>query len=288
MSFSVRVYYPDYNEEHRHVLMQFAKGIPNSTVHPVNDYEPSDVAVIYGGYKYAFDKTLSKKRVMDGQKEAGKEFIIVDSGYIRRDRYYSVAVGGLNAQGRFYNENSPPDRFNALGIELKPLQHRPEGKIILAGQVPWDCNVQDVDYMGWVLEAFTQLCDMFGRDRIVFRPHPKVKNEIRYPVPEQFFTQNEWLEQDLEQAGLLVCYNSNSAVDAALSGVAVAVLGPGSVAAPMAFNSLSEICETGAPEQSVSFNREQTLHNIAYAQWTPEEMAEGKTWAHLGPHLCSA
>jgi hypothetical protein len=89
------------------------------------------------------------------------------------------------------------------------------------------------------------------------------------PSPERSF------EEALEGAWACVTFSSNAAVEAALAGVPVFACDEGSMALPIANRDLSEIERPALPD------REQWAFDLAYAQWTLQEFANGSCWQHL-------
>jgi hypothetical protein len=69
-----------------------------------------------------------------------------------------------------------------------------------------------------------------------------------------------------------VTFNSNSAVDAVLAGVPAYVEDEGGMAFDVASHTVGEIHRP---------DRAQWAHDLAYCQWTVDEMASGATWEHL-------
>ena len=53
-------------------------------------------------------------------------------------------------------------------------------------------------------------------DRVIFRPHPLDKN--KHPVGGAEYS-TRTLEEDLNDAAVVITYNSNTAVDAVMNGV---------------------------------------------------------------------
>jgi hypothetical protein len=64
-------------------------------------------------------------------------------------------------------------------------------------------------------------------------------------------------------------------VEAAIDGIPVFVADAGSMARPIANESLESIERPRMPE------RRQWLYDLAYSQWTAREMARGLAWEHL-------
>jgi len=83
------------------------------------------------------------------------------------------------------------------------------------------------------------------------------------------------LEEALAGARTCVTINSNSGVDAILAGTPVINLNKGSMVWNIAQHDYDLIDKPPHP------NRERWKNNIAYTQWSPEEIENGEAWKHL-------
>jgi len=271
----VGIFYPQ-NEMHRNTLKSFSEGVKNSgeTVE-INDddrYVDCDVAVIFGTWKKKVPASYGRGRIFAEQKRRGKSTIVIDSGYIKRDRYYMVGIDGLNGRANFNNANVPSDRWNALGVDLLPWR-LDGGPIIICGQIPWDAACQHADNVIWCQSAIKRIEEITARP-VIFRPHPLVIDIVDYET-NGIVISTQPLEEDLKDAWALVTFNSNSGVEAVIAGVPVFVGDAGSMVLSVANVDLSLI------EKPMFHDRSAWAKGIAYAQWTLEEMASGKPWNHL-------
>ena len=261
------------NEEHDRVIRAFYEGCPEKKVLVKGwAYQPSEVAVIFGVYKSKVPVSYPRGEIFRRQREQKLDVVVLETGYINRgseeSHHYAAGFNGLNGRADFRNKGMPPDRFEALGAELKPKSQGED--IILCAQVPWDASVEGTDHLAWLKWTANEL-GRFSRRKAVFRPHPLVKLD---PLPG-FEYSTVPLAEDLKRAWAVVTFNSNSGVEATVSGVPVFVADKGSMAWEVANKRLSEI------ESPKIFERRQWANDLAYAQWTPAEMREGLTWRHL-------
>lgn len=278
----IGVFYPRTNQEHLDALGPFFKGLraageQNIQAVPIEDYKPGmfDVAVIFGVYKKDVPISNFRKRVLDGQVRFNKDTIVLEKGYLRRDRYYAVGVNGLNGRANFNNVDMPPDRFNDLHISIK--RWRKEGKhIILGSQVPSDASVQNVDIFLWCVEAVRTLKLSTNRE-IIFRPHPLARHKTPAILGTKLSTRP--FEEDLKDAWAVITYNSNLAVDALIEGIPAFSFDEGSMAYEVTGHSMMDIENPKGP------SRQQWFNNLAYAQWTFEEMELGLAWRHIKPAI---
>ena len=271
---SVRVYLSQ-NEKENKVLEAFYDGCqePKELVTGF-EYKPSDVAVIMGVYKKYIPLSFPRGNVFQQQRSKNLDVIVLETGYINRgdgeNHHYAAGFNGLNGRADFRNHDSPDDRAKKLGVELK--QWRSGKHILLCGQVPWDAAVDNSDHKIWLLAA-TERLRSYSQRPIRFRPHPLARKAI--PSIPGTELSSKSLKEDLADAHCVVTYNSNTAVDALLDGVPVFAHDKGSMCWEVANKSLISVDVPNKPD------RTQWLNDLAYSQWTPQEMSEGETWRHL-------
>lgn len=215
------------------------------------------------------------KHIIEHQKARGRSYLVAEAGYFNnpepRFHFVSLGWGGLNGRADFRNKHSPADRWQKHGGTLLPW--RADGNyILIMGQVAGDAAVEDVDLKSWYghqkLKA-RQCSDL----RVVFRAHPKGS----YPSLCNGSLPAESLTQALCYARLAITYNSNSGVDAVLAGVPTVAVDRGSMAWDVTFRDV----ETALASETEMPDRTQWAYDLAYCQWTHEEIANGEAWEHL-------
>ena len=242
-----------------------ADGIPECQIRRLGDYEDCDITVIFGGYKRAFSKTLPKKEILE--KHKGRRLIMVEAAFHRRGEYYAVGWGGQAGNADFNNQNVPIDRWNKIG-KAKEWQPRPDGVVVVMGQLPRDVQVQDTDHIGWCKRTVTRLQAM--GEQVIFRPHPMVKEDWCIKP-----SHTGSLKDLLRMAKCVVTWNSTSAVDAILEGVPTITMDQSSIAYSITQHRLEDIKRLEYPD------RTQWLAGLGYSQWTLDEMRSGEAWRHL-------
>lgn len=271
MGMQVRVY-TSHNEDENYVLQKFYDACPKSKIiTDLDNYEPSDIAVVFGTYKKNIPVSFRRGHVVHSQKLANKDTIILETGYLNRgsqkNNHYAAGWNGLNGRADFKNKNSPADRSDRFRDLMRPWRTKGE-HILICGQVPWDASVDHIDFVEWT-QTTTDMIQRATTRPIKYRSHPLGKT----PTPggaER--SHNYYLEDDLENCWCCVTFNSNSGVEAALKGIPVVAMDEGSMVMPIA-NSLQEINNPRMPD------RQQWLNDLCYAQWLPSEME--KAWKHL-------
>lgn len=268
--------YTSHIDIHNLCLSKMYEGCPfEKEVRKPEDYEPSDIAVIFGIRKDAVPASWQRGEIFRRQWEAGKTTVVLDSGYVKRgdheNAYHMVGVNGLNNRADFRNEGSPPDRWERLGVDLQPWK---DGEhILICGQVPWDASCQHVPNQKWCQDAVYEL-QRFTKRPIRYRPHPKALEHCP-PIRGAEYSLRPTLREDLKDCWAVVTFNSNSSVDAVIQGVPVFTFDEGAMAKEVSLSDFSRIETPWMPD------RAQWAADLAYTQWTPDEMGEGLPWAHL-------
>ena len=260
---------------HDRVLKAFYDGCPvEKKAKSVFEYEPSDVAVIFGVHKSKVPKSFPRGEVFRQQRTKNLDVIVLETGYINRgdgeNHHYAAGFNGLNGRADFRNRGMSDDRVKKLGVNLKPW--RKDGNhVLLCGQVPWDASVEMChDYPGWLEHTAWQIKYQTKRE-IRFRPHP-----LADLPPIRGCTHSKvTIQEDLKDCWAVVTYNSNSSVEAVLEGIPAFTFDAGAMAKDVSSQWLQELERPYMPA------REAWLNDLAYTQWTPEEMRSGETWRHL-------
>jgi len=258
---------------HDRVLKAFYDGIPEEKkLIEGFQYEPSDIAVIFGVYKSKVRKSWPRGKVFRQQREKNLDVIVLETGYVNRGdgehHHYAAGFNGLNGRADFRNKSMGPERWEKLKTQMRP--YSPGNKIILCGQVPWDASVEGSYHVVWCQETAQRLAVITNRP-VVFRPHPLAPID---PIRGCGYSKAPLLE-DLKDAHCVVTFNSNSAVEALIYGKPVFAFDEGSMVWDLANKSLSDLEEPKCPD------RKQWAANLAWTQWTPAEMREGHAWRHL-------
>lgn len=271
---TVGVFTPRSPLDHVHLLAAAADGIEGARLHPVEKgYVDCDTAVVFGVGKRAVPSSHNRGAVIyEHRFRERRPLIIIERGFVHRDRYYGIALNGLNGMGDFRNRNSPPDRWEELGVEIKPWVDRPNGTILVCGQVPWDASVQHQDHVAWC-RGVVNFCKEHSPSEVVFRPHPDVADHD-YGIEPSTRT----FEEDVSGARCVVTFSSTASAMAVLEGVPIFTTDKGSVAWDVGTHDITPelLAEPPRPD------RAQWAYNLAYAQWTEGEMREGLPWARFG------
>jgi hypothetical protein len=192
------------------------------------------------------------------------KFVYFDLGYFKRDEYYRASVGGWSP----ILTHGGPERFASLGLEIQPWHVG--DTIVIAGSTMKACVDHGLGYMQWEQSAAHKLKGL----KVTYRPKPN--DQMKRPIPGIGYDTGP-LSETLKTARAVVAHHSNVALDALLAGVPVyAEAGPAShFSVPM-----DQLADPPLLE-----GREQFFSDLAWLQWTPQEMMSGACWAHLRKQL---
>jgi hypothetical protein len=236
-----------------------AHGI-NPLWRPRHRWEPADLAVTWA-YK--------TPGVIGGQRRIRQDHLVMELAYFgdRRRTFVSLGFNGLNGHAEFHAKDMPGDRWAKHGVPVAPWKAGGD-YVLVMGQVNGDASLATCpDYQKWLAQA-CEKAKAYGLP-VYFRAHPMQKMADKVDVPHHKGT----LEEALAGAAAVIAWNSNSLVDAVLVGVPVIAGDKGSMAWPVAAHEIGD--------ELIRPDRTQWLHDLAYCQWTHEEIASGEAWAHL-------
>lgn len=228
-----------------------------------SNYKPSDLAVIWG---------VRFPKIIEGQKQHGSDFLVMERGYIGdRMKFTSMGFNGLNNRAEFHAKDMPADRWNKYFDGMMRPWKTESGYILLIGQVAGDSSIKGrIILTDWLKEVVAELRQIHPGKEIIFRPHPLSRQNQEIPGAEK---SRGRLDQDLSGADICVTYNSNTGVEAVIAGVATITMDRGA----MAYDVTSH-----APDVPIiKPDRGQWAYDMAYKQWTEEEIASGEAWEHL-------
>lgn len=221
---------------------------------------PDDILVIwnrYGGWAEVADK----------YEAAGARVVVCENGYYGQTT--AMSIGWHNGRGR--HNVGGRERFDALGIEFKPWRTR--GSHILV------CGQRGIGYGGvdqaesWAADLIRRLCGMTPRP-ILFRPHPAGQRRPRFTGAESVDCRQPLAEQ-LRDCWAVVVWTSNSATAALIAGVPVFYEGPALITAKAATKGIALIETPPMPDRVPAFV------DLAWGQWTLEEIGSGAAFKHL-------
>jgi len=240
----------------------------------------------------------------DFMDSTGKPRIVVEQAVFRKNidfdkpetNYYKVGLNHFTYnEGKFFNHNSPSDRWNIIqkeqDIEIKPWRHDryDDSKyILLLLQNPIDTSLNPLyergeKYEEWVSKTIKQIRNITGK-KIKVRLHPRFQSRFeKFDLSEADMVSNNYdgwnksnggnsLYEDFEKAWACVTFSSNAATEAVCEGIPVINLDNSSFSWPVSYHTLDILTN---PVIECNFDRTQWLHDCAYTQWTLDEINKG-------------
>jgi hypothetical protein len=242
---------------YREIAQAMAEGIARCGDRPVladlsMPHKKADVAICYGW------KARQRLRLYP-------HFVYADLGYWQRDSYYRLAVDDWSPEA-YVRAGLPPERLQALGVAVQSWKGGRE--IVVAGSSAKAAADHSLGYMGWEMSAVKRLRAL-GLP-VAYRPKPG--DPGARPIEGAEYDTRP-LADALASAAGWVTHHSNSAIDALAAGVPVHC----ALGAAAAFSvPLEQI--GSAPRLE---GREQFLADVAWLQWSLDEIRRGEAWAHL-------
>lgn len=198
--------------------------------------------------------------ILKSCEEKGLDYLYCDHSFFGATR---AGTGGQNyyrlvPNGRYYTDlgDMPGDRWATLGLQVKPWRKTGD-HVVIVPVSKFVAAYNGFDAHDWLAETYDQ-----------------VKSHTDRPIVVKPKDSERPLASVLENAWALVTMESNAAVDAVLSGIPV-FTSPQAAASRVGSTDLSELETPAMPD------RAQHLANLAYQQWTVEEIRSGRAKAVL-------
>lgn len=217
-----------------------------------------DLVVVWGARK------LEQAR----QQAPGARYLILEAGYINgpgeyvqgRLRFVSASWDAPHGRGLPPPGPCPSDRWDRLDVDLAPWRELPlNPTALVCEQIPGDPMALGARFGQIAHDALVSFGDCRRRS------HPVVAARAGVEQPS--------LLDDLLDCAVCVTWNSNAAVDAVIAGVPTIALDPGSIAWAVTSHDVYRDLYFG--------ERETWARELAYRQWTLEEIASGECWHFL-------
>jgi hypothetical protein len=242
----------------------FSKGLEQAgyqvhTTRPEN-CKPGDVLLIWNRYGEFHDLATRFEKL-------GGTVIVAENGYLGKDengqQRYALACHAHNGAGQW--NVGGPERFEALGIELKDFRWHGEGHILVCPNRSFGMPgmIMPCDWANDVAQRLKKLT----RREIRVRPHPG-------NVPPK-----HPLQDDLAGASAVVIWASSAGVHALVAGVPVICESPYWICREAADKHLE--CIEKLEDRGGLASRESVLQRLAWAQWSLAEIESGTAFDHL-------
>ena len=262
-------------------LKDLAQGI-NKTgdwcfLHKNPTYRECDVAVIHGTTEWIKDKYYNKAKQIIYDNHKGRT-IHMDGTILRNStdkKLYRISLNSVfPSTADYVNQNSSSDRWNTLGIEIKPWRSNGD-HILLYLQSNKGWSMKGVDPICWAIDTINTLRKYTDR-KILIRCHPSSKFDQKIFNQKNIHFSNLERKYDVKydmiNAWATVMFNSSVSTDNIVNGIPVFLGDNDCLSYPVANTDLSRIESPDLPA------REQWCYNLAYSSWTSYEMKNGIVW----------
>lgn len=242
------------SKRYRHVAQAMQAGIRRhgDQAELVNHSSPykADVGVIYGWKLNAAVRKFP-------------QFIYADLGFWQRETHYRMTIGAWGPE-RYVLAGLPSDRLESFGVEIKGWQDGSE--VLLIGHTDKSARDHGYRYMQWERETAAKLIGL-GHS-VAYRPKPN--DRMKSPIQGCRYDLGP-LSESFARAKAVVSHHSNVCVEALAAGVPVHCVMGAAAALSLPLDKLGD-----RPE-----GRESFLSDVAWLQWSLEEMRSGEYWAHV-------
>lgn len=219
----------------------------------------------------------SARSIWDAYLAAGKRVVLFDKGYSRGTGFLRVSCGAFQPHAYFRKVPRPLDRFDRLAIRLAP--YRLTGThILFDGASNKFCQWKGFgDWARWGAEMVA-LIKSHTSLPVIYRPRPSHNPPPAVPGAE---LSEGPLEQDFARARVVVSWGGAMGFDAVCAGVPHFAIGD-SIAWTMSERAWSRLDVPFVPTDEA---RVRFCADVAYCQWTLDEIASGQAWPFIRPYL---
>ena len=270
-----KIYLPSNHLKGFKVLKSFAEGLGyplekikiyndkdhNKIRRLINEINNNDLVAVFG--------------IKHGQQDIMKKFVdvfYIDNGYFLRsdplnacNGYYRVCLNNPYGSLEDKERNKPWDRFEQMGLKLKPKQQKRKDFVYLAAPSELMCkqfkyykNCKNITYEkpeDWINRTVKKLRSYTDREIVVGSKH-KNKTNIKKDIP--------WC---------VVTCMSNIQIDCLIEGIPVITTN---------FSNLGDFKYIEDHGGMLDFEAErQILADLSYKQWTLKQFSSGQAWREL-------
>lgn len=224
---------------------------------------------------------IDQKSLWEAYRAKNIPVIVLEVGGLVRNTYWKIGINGINRMGEYANHDCPSDRWDKLGIEMKPW--RDDGDhILLCAQNErsgaWNTGLSMAEYTEQTITEIRKYTDR----KIVVRMHPRarfqfdtIEKNIEVKSPEPFGNDDDFdLLVAMENAWAVISHNSNPAIEAIINGIP-AFVDETSLSYEVGAGALKDIESPRTPD------RTQWANNMAYAEWNDAEIRAGLPWERI-------
>lgn len=217
--------------------------------------------------------------------QVGKHAVYLDKGYTRHKGegghtlYTRLSIDSSSPAKYFQRVKRDHDRFAKLGIEIKNRRPLNDGHVLFCGSSQ---KYHDFNSLGSATEYAEKVLFKLRKAtvrQLVYRPKPSW-TEARPLAGALFSNGSQDIMDTLRGCHCLVTHGSSVSMLALMHGVPIMVFGD-CITTTMAEDDVTRIDDPFWPDKK----RVQWAYDMAYCQWTTEEMRSGEAWAYVKAEL---
>jgi hypothetical protein len=219
-------------------------------------------------------------KAWEDYRKAGKPVVICDLGYFGEDRgasgrgHLKVAVNHWHPTEYFQKFKHRNDRFAPFKLPVLPMR-KGGSHILLAGIGPKSSVLYGIKHQSWDEAAVAEIRKHTKR-QIVYRCKPNHAHTFHKIPGTEWSEPTTPLGKLITDAWAIVTHHSNVGIDGMMKGVPCFANDGVPTAA-----GLRDLSQIENPRILKPVEQQQFLADLAYTQWTREEIEAGKAWKHL-------
>lgn len=250
-------------------------------VSPIADFTEPDPEADVGA---VFGLKGRSHEVMRAYRKAGKKTLMFDKALIR-------VPGGAFKQLRvsinddtpysIVRRRRPPSRWQKFRIDPRPhVERDADAPVVLALSSQKYCDYFGLGDATEYAQGIVAALARHTSRPIIYRPKPSWHDFV--PIEGTRLSRRpEYLEDLLATAHVLVTHGSSAAIDAIIYGVPAITLGR-CAASSVAGRRIRDVIAPPFPSEA---ERWQWLCNLAWCQWSVEELTSGEAWDFIRREL---
>lgn len=213
----------------------------------------------------------SRRTLMKHSMDRGARHVIMERGFIGdRKHWTALTFDGLGRRGAAPVIEDPQRFVINFGQLMLPWKvWSPRKRALIMGQVTGDATTAHVNFASWA----TTVSRALSADgwEVAYRHHPEERDHRRVAPPHVKVLAPMPLPEAFNQTDFVATFNSTAAVNAVLYGIPTYAADEGSPA----WEVTSRVLAQTMPE------RGGWAAQLAWRQWTMEEIYQGAAWHHL-------
>lgn len=224
----------------------------------------------------------ASKQILGDHAMAGIPTLYFDKGFTRaggeggHTLYSRICINATHPLAYMMLSAKPDDRWRQLKLKLGKRGRAQAGHVLYCGSSQKYHEFHGIgEATDFAYKVFRRLRKQTER-HLVYRPKPSWHDAVPIAGVSMSYGGTS-LEDALRGCHCLVTHGSSAAMEAIIAGVPAIVLGP-SIARPVAEVAIDQVEN---PKWADDAARLAWASNMAYCQWTADELRSGEAWAHL-------